>query len=210
MTFLCVITIKNKTLTHTSLITVVDWLLLRQLDWFWNFDLLERNDGVIADKGFNIDDLLHSKGVQLNLQSCTVFTFSISRKWLPLGKFDEFSNLNFSMFHQWDFLVLLVCYLVHQPCQLHGKINCVAICLTSNHSFPGLSEFIQDQIQNNPRNTNCIWKAIWLCIPKRSVSPKVYSKEDKIVADTLNYFFALVGKSTNSKIESLAERTTST
>ena len=115
MTFLCVITIKNKTLTHTSLITVVDCLLLRQLDWFWNFDLLERNDGVMADKGFNIDDLLHSKGVQLNLQSCTVFTFSISRKWLPLGKFDEFSNLNFSMFHQWDFLVLLVCYLVHQP-----------------------------------------------------------------------------------------------
>lgn len=30
-------------------------------------DLLERNDGVMADKGFNIDDLLRSKGVQLNL-----------------------------------------------------------------------------------------------------------------------------------------------
>ena len=29
--------------------------------------LLERNDGVMADKGFNIDDLLRSKGVQLNL-----------------------------------------------------------------------------------------------------------------------------------------------
>ena len=67
------------------------------------------------------------------------------------------------------------------------------------------SEFIKDQIQNNPRNTNCIWKAIRLCIPKRSVSPKVYSKEDKIVADTFNIFFASVGKSTNSKIESLAE-----
>ena len=50
------------------------------------------------------------------------------------------------------------------------------------------SEFIKDQIQNNPRNTNCIWKAIRLCIPKRSVSPKVYSKEDKIVADTFNNF----------------------
>ena len=62
------------------------------------------------------------------------------------------------------------------------------------------SEFIKDQIQNNPRNTNCIWKAIRLCIPKRSVSPKVYSKNDKIVADT-----ASVGKSTNSKIGSLAE-----
>ena len=38
--------------------------------------------------------------------------------------------------------------------------------------------------QNNPRNTNCIWKAIRLYIPKRSVCPKVYSKEDKIVVDT--------------------------
>ena len=65
MTFLCVITIGNKTLTHTSLITVIDWLLLRLLDWFWNFDLLERNDGVMADKGFNIDDLL-----QIGRASC--------------------------------------------------------------------------------------------------------------------------------------------
>ena len=63
-------------------------------------------------------------------------------------------------------------------------------------------EFIKDQIINNPRNTNCIWKAIRLCIPERSVSPKVYSKEDKIVADTFNNFFVSVGKSTNSKIES--------
>ncbi|KAK2560785.1 hypothetical protein P5673_016576 [Acropora cervicornis] len=47
----------------------------------------ERNDGVMADNGFNIDDLLRSKGVQLNLQSCTVFTFSIFKKWLPwVGK----------------------------------------------------------------------------------------------------------------------------
>jgi len=67
------------------------------------------------------------------------------------------------------------------------------------------SEFIKDQIQNNPRNTNCIWKAIRLCIPKRSASPKVYSKEDNIGADTFNNFFALVGKSTTSKIEFLAE-----
>ena len=27
-------------------------------------DLLERNDGVMADKGFNIEDLLRGKGVQ--------------------------------------------------------------------------------------------------------------------------------------------------
>ena len=67
------------------------------------------------------------------------------------------------------------------------------------------SEFIKDQIQNNPQNTNCIWTAIRLCIPKRSVSPKVYSKEDKVVADTFNNFFASVGKSTNSKTESLTE-----
>ena len=38
------------------------------------------------------------------------------------------------------------------------------------------SEFVKDQIQNNPRNTNCIWKAIRLCLSKRSVTPKVYSK----------------------------------
>ena len=30
-------------------------------------DLLERNDGVMADKGFNIEDLLCGKGVRLNL-----------------------------------------------------------------------------------------------------------------------------------------------
>ena len=41
------------------------------------------------------------------------------------------------------------------------------------------SEFIKDQIQNNPRNTNCIWKAIRLCIPKRSVSPKVTAKRTR-------------------------------
>ena len=67
------------------------------------------------------------------------------------------------------------------------------------------SEFVKEQIQNNPRNTNCIWKAIRLCLPKRSVTPKVYSKDDKTVADDVNNFFASVGKSTNSKIESLAE-----
>ena len=67
------------------------------------------------------------------------------------------------------------------------------------------SEFVKDQIQNNPRNTNCIWKAIGLCLPKRSVTPKVSGKDDKTVADDFNNFFASVGKSTNSKIESLAE-----
>lgn len=30
-------------------------------------DLLERNDAIMADKGFNIEDLLLEKGVQLNL-----------------------------------------------------------------------------------------------------------------------------------------------
>ena len=54
------------------------------------------------------------------------------------------------MFHQWDFLVLLVCYLVHQPCQQHGKINSVAICLTSNHSFPGLEGNIPSTSPRGP------------------------------------------------------------
>ena len=35
------------------------------------------------------------------------------------------------------------------------------------------SEFVKDQIQNNPRNTNCVWKAIRLCPPKRSVTRSV-------------------------------------
>ena len=37
------------------------------------------------------------------------------------------------------------------------------------------------------------------------MTPKVYSKDDKTVADDFNNLFASVGKSTNSKIESLAE-----
>ena len=41
------------------------------------------------------------------------------------------------------------------------------------------SEFIKDQIQNNPQNANCIWKAIPLCIPKRSVSPEVTAKRTR-------------------------------
>ena len=67
------------------------------------------------------------------------------------------------------------------------------------------SEFSKDQMQNNLQNINCIWKAIRLCLRKRSVTPKVYSKDDKTVADDFNNFFASVGKSTNSIIESLAE-----
>ena len=35
------------------------------------------------------------------------------------------------------------------------------------------SEFVKDQIQNNPRNTNCIWKAIRLCFSK-DLSPQKY------------------------------------
>ena len=53
------------------------------------------------------------------------------------------------------------------------------------------SKFVKDQIQNNPRNTNCIWKAIRLCLPKRSVTPKVCSKDDKTVADDFNNFFCI-------------------
>ena len=30
------------------------------------------------------------------------------------------------------------------------------------------SEFVKYQIQFNPRNTNCFWKAIRLCLPKRT------------------------------------------
>ena len=67
------------------------------------------------------------------------------------------------------------------------------------------NKFVKDQIQNNPWNTNCIWKAIRLCLPKKSVTAKVSSKGDKTVADEFKNVSSSVGKSTNSKIESLAE-----
>ena len=50
-------------------------------------------------------------------------------------------------------------------------------------------EFIKDQINKNPNNTNNIWKAIRLCIPNKSSSQTIFSKDDKTVANDFNQFF---------------------
>ena len=60
--------------------------------------------------------------------------------------------------------------------------------------------FIAEQVVNNKSNSNCLWKAIRLCIPKKSASQRNYSKDDKIVADEFNNFFSFVGKSTINRI----------
>ena len=54
-------------------------------------------------------------------------------------------------------------------------------------------EFVADQIQSNPNNSNSIWKAIRLCIPKKSSTQRTFSRDDKIVADEFNQFFVSVG-----------------
>ena len=65
--------------------------------------------------------------------------------------------------------------------------------------------FFAEQVVNNKNNSNCLWKAIRLCIPKKSASQRNYSKDDKIVADEFNNFFSRVGKSTIDRITKLAE-----
>ena len=65
-------------------------------------------------------------------------------------------------------------------------------------------EFVTDQIQSNPRNSNNIWKAIRHCIPKNSTSSRTFSRDDKIVADEFNNFFVSVDQNTVNKIKSLA------
>ena len=65
--------------------------------------------------------------------------------------------------------------------------------------------FIAEQVVNNKNNSNCLWRAIRLCIPKKSASQRNYSKDDKIVADEFNNFFSSVGKSIINRITKLAE-----
>ena len=52
----------------------------------------------------------------------------------------------------------------------------------------------------NPNNTNNNWKAIRHCIPNKSTSQQIFSKNNKTVADEFNQFFVSVGKSTVNKI----------
>ena len=65
-------------------------------------------------------------------------------------------------------------------------------------------EFATEQIINNKNNTNRIWKVIRTCIPKNSASQRNCSKDDKIIANEFNSFFASVGDNTIKKIEVLA------
>ena len=60
----------------------------------------------------------------------------------------------------------------------------------------GKREFVTDQIQSNPRNSNNIWKAIRHCIPKNSSSSRTYNRDDKTVETSLIIFFASVGQNT--------------
>ena len=58
------------------------------------------------------------------------------------------------------------------------------------------------QIKENPNDSNCLWKVIHLCIPKRETSTKPFAKEEKIVA---NDFFCYVGLNTVKEIHSFAD-----
>ena len=53
-------------------------------------------------------------------------------------------------------------------------------------------------------DTNAMWKTIRSCIPKKSVSRRVYSNDDKTVANRFNQFFTSIGETTNKKIKLFA------
>jgi hypothetical protein len=54
-------------------------------------------------------------------------------------------------------------------------------------------EFVLNQIKKDPGNSNNIWKSICLCIPKKSSSQRIFSQDEKTVAEEFNNFFASVG-----------------
>ena len=60
-------------------------------------------------------------------------------------------------------------------------------------------EYVNQQIQNNKNNTNCIWKSIRSCIPKKLTIQRSYSKDHKSVANEFNHFFSSVGENTIKK-----------
>ena len=68
-------------------------------------------------------------------------------------------------------------------------------------------EYVNQQIQNNKNNTNCIWKSICSCIPKESPTQRSYSKDHKGVANEFNNFFSGVSKNTTKKIKEMAATT---
>ena len=66
-------------------------------------------------------------------------------------------------------------------------------------------EFVKNQIESSPNNTNSIWKTIRLCLPKKSSSLRTFVKDDKVVAEEFNSSSASVGTLTTDKITSLAK-----
>jgi hypothetical protein len=67
-----------------------------------------------------------------------------------------------------------------------------------------LDTYVEDQIQQNPNDVNTAWKTIRSCMPKRSVSTKNYSQDEKSVANEFNNFFTSIGEVTRQKVQSLA------
>ncbi|CAB4039843.1 Hypothetical predicted protein, partial [Paramuricea clavata] len=65
-------------------------------------------------------------------------------------------------------------------------------------------EFVLNQIEKDPGNSNNIWKSIRLCIPKKSSSQRIFSQDEKTVAEEFNNFFASVGNNAVHKINDLA------
>jgi hypothetical protein len=65
-------------------------------------------------------------------------------------------------------------------------------------------EFVLNPIKKDPGNSNNIWKSIRLCIPKKSSSQRIFSQDEKTVAEELNNFFVSVGNSAVDKINDLA------
>ena len=62
-------------------------------------------------------------------------------------------------------------------------------------------EYVTSEIQNNPNNIGSLLKIIRRCIPKKSLSKKVYTK----VVNEFNQFFSSVGEKTAHKVKTLAQ-----
>jgi hypothetical protein len=50
-------------------------------------------------------------------------------------------------------------------------------------------EFVAIEIQNNHSNIGNLWKIIRHCIPRKSLSRKIFTKDEKVVANKFNQFF---------------------
>ena len=70
----------------------------------------------------------------------------------------------------------------------------------------GRDLIVAEQIKKNPNNTISIWKTIRHCIPHRSKSQRVFSKDNNLVADEFNKFFVSAGQTVVENIKSLANK----